>query len=191
MRYEFTRCRRSRSACGKVKCSWEENEDVCSLIWVLIGVCPEVISMAILRTRAARMTAQAEGWDMSSRDAAEADLLAVGLNAREKRTRTYVLWFGCWSAFAPVREITAIFAPTLPKLVLSCLRLISGEMVAEYLWMWSFVLEELRMPVISSCSLRIRILIAMRWIYNASRITCEIAWWLLIYKHVYVRKNKK
>ena len=39
MRYEFTRCRRSRSACGRVKCSWEENVDICSLIWVLIGVC--------------------------------------------------------------------------------------------------------------------------------------------------------
>ena len=57
--------------------------------------------MAILRTRSAWMTAQAKGWDTSSQDATEADLLAVGLNAREKRMWTYVLWLGFWSALAP------------------------------------------------------------------------------------------
>ena len=43
--------------------------------------------------------------------------------------------------------ITAMFAPTLLKLFLSCLRLLSGEMVADYLRMSSLALEELRMPM--------------------------------------------
>ena len=43
--------------------------------------------------------------------------------------------------------ITAMFAPTLLKLFLSCLRLLSGEMVADYLCMLSLALEELRMPM--------------------------------------------
>ena len=60
-------------------------------------------------------------------------------------------------------------------------------------------LLELQIRAVSSWILRIPLQVYLNFvcwrgkytIHLVFRITCEIAWWLLIYKHVYVRKNKK